>query len=170
MFVALDIQHSKRMRRVVLSAMTSPLQSFSTFSNKRHYFRQKLLNIKFGLILSAKYVWQVSHSKKNWMRCDQNIYCSSCKVHVILLRFYRILNFVVIFSKKNSYIKFYVNHSSGSRVAQCGQSGGRSDRHNEANSRFLQVWECAWYRCLFLWSVLLCHISCNHPTSGMIFM
>jgi len=35
-------------------------------------------------------------------------------------------------------IKFHVNPSSGSRVVPCGQTDGRTDRHDKANSRFSQ--------------------------------
>ena len=41
-FVALFIQHAKRMRRVVLSTAASPaLQYFSTLSQRRHDFRER---------------------------------------------------------------------------------------------------------------------------------
>jgi hypothetical protein len=43
------------------------------------------------------------------------------------------------FEKKNSNTKFHQNPSSGSRVVSC----GRTDRHDEANSRFSQFYECA---------------------------
>jgi len=47
-FVALVIQHAKRMRRVAWSSVATPaVHCFSTLSRNRHYFREKkLLNIK----------------------------------------------------------------------------------------------------------------------------
>jgi hypothetical protein len=43
------------------------------------------------------------------------------------------------FFEKYSNIKFHENPSSGSRVVPC----GRTDGHDEANSRFLQFRESA---------------------------
>jgi hypothetical protein len=43
-FVALVIQHAKRMRRVILTSVASPaLQHFSTLSHKRHDFRKSVV-------------------------------------------------------------------------------------------------------------------------------
>ena len=44
---------------------------------------------------------------------------------------------------KHSNIKFHENLSRWMRVVLCGRAGGRADRHDEANSRFLQVCERA---------------------------
>jgi len=45
--VALVLQHAKRMLRIILSYVAClALPYFSTWSHKRHDFRQKLLNIK----------------------------------------------------------------------------------------------------------------------------
>jgi len=38
-------------------------------------------------------------------------------------------------------IKLHENPSSDSLVAPCGQAGGQTDKHDEANSRFLQFSE-----------------------------
>ena len=43
----------------------------------------------------------------------------------------------VSFSKKHSNTKFHENPPSGRRVIPC----GRTDRRDEANSRFLQFWD-----------------------------
>ena len=62
------------------------LPCFSTLSHKQQDWGEKsLLNIKCVLIFSTTFVWNISHSKKNWARYDQNL--SSCKVPVILVRF-----------------------------------------------------------------------------------
>ena len=66
-FVALGIQHAKRMRRVILLSLTSPnLQHFSTLSYKRHDFRKKATEHKmcaFDFVIN--FVWNISHSKRN---------------------------------------------------------------------------------------------------------
>jgi hypothetical protein len=49
-----------------------------------------------------------------------------------------------IFRKKYSDIKFYENPSSGSELFHAdGRTDGRIDRHDGANSRFLQLYKRA---------------------------
>jgi hypothetical protein len=43
--------------------------------------------------------------------------------------------------EKHSNTKFHENLASGSRVVPCGQTDGRTDGHDESNSRFLQFCE-----------------------------
>jgi len=52
----------------------------------------------------------------------KNVYRSSCTVLFILVQFYRNLNFLYIFPKKSSNIKFHENLSSGSRVVLYGRT------------------------------------------------
>jgi len=48
-FVALSIQHSKRMRRMILSSVVSPaLPCVSTLSRKLHDFLEKVVELKCG--------------------------------------------------------------------------------------------------------------------------
>jgi hypothetical protein len=65
-----------------------------------------------------------------------SLHRSSCKVQVFLIRCYGNFSFVCRFIKKYSYTKFHENPSSGNRVVPCGQTDGRTDRHDEANSLF----------------------------------
>jgi hypothetical protein len=64
-----------------------------------------------------------------------NVQKSSCKVPVILVRFLIKLKFSPQIFEIYSNIKFHENSSSGSRVVPC----GRTDRHNEVNSRFFAI-------------------------------
>ena len=43
--------------------------------------------------------------------------------------------------ERYSNIKFHENPSPGSRVVPCGQTDGRTDGNDEANSRFSEFWE-----------------------------
>jgi hypothetical protein len=68
--VALVIQHTKRMCRIILSSVAcSALPYLFTLSHKWHDFRKRVTGHKMCvLISSATFVWNISHSKKNWVR------------------------------------------------------------------------------------------------------
>jgi len=91
------------------------------------------------LIFSTTFVWNISHSKKNWARCDQK--CIS--VFIYDARYYCLILLKLEFSRQffeiYSNIKRHENPTSGSRVVPYGQM----DRHDEANSRSSQFLESA---------------------------
>jgi hypothetical protein len=58
-----------------------------------------------------------------------------CLFHFIEIAFLR-----QIFEKPSN-VKFRENPSSGSRVVPCGRTDGKTDRHDEANSRSSQFCE-----------------------------
>jgi hypothetical protein len=69
-FVALDIQHEKRMRRITICGLSRSttlchITSYTIFEIK------KLLNMKCGFISSTTSVWNTSLSTKNWARYDK---------------------------------------------------------------------------------------------------
>ena len=57
----------------ILSSVVYPaLGSFSTLSHKRNDFRGKVIEYKICVfIFSITFIWNVSHSKRNWARYDQ---------------------------------------------------------------------------------------------------
>jgi len=65
--VILVTQHTKRMRRVMLSFVACLwLSQFSTLSNKQHHFRNKVIDHKVYVLVSSKtFVRKISNSKKN---------------------------------------------------------------------------------------------------------
>ena len=95
-------------------------------------FEKKVVDLKMSvLIFSTTFVQKISHFKKNLA-----IYChkcakSSCNISVIIID--ETFNFHDRFSKTSSNIKFHHNPFFGRRVP-C----GRTDEHDEANSRFSQ--------------------------------
>jgi len=53
------------------------------------------------------------------------------------------LKFYLQIFEKYSNIKFHKNPSSDNRVVACGQTDGRTDKHDEANSRCSQFFDSA---------------------------
>jgi len=68
-FLALGIQHSNRMDRILLSSVVfTALSYFSTISHKCHSFQNEILNMKFVFGFCAKFALNISNSKKNTAR------------------------------------------------------------------------------------------------------
>jgi hypothetical protein len=139
-FVALGTQHAMRMRHTVICGLPPALQYFCTFSHKRHDFQKKVTEYKMCvLIFSTTFVWKIFNSKKKWATYDQK-----CKLVLMYSTLNSCPNLMKLemsrqIFKKYSNIKFYKNAPSGSRGVPC----GRTDRHDEANSSFLQFCERA---------------------------
>ena len=94
---------------------------------------------------STNYVWKISPSEKNWTRYDKNVNWSSCKVPSILNIFWWNFNFQDKFSKNTQILNFMklrpVGQSCYMRTDE--RRGRRTDRHDEANSRFSLFCESA---------------------------
>ena len=112
----------------VFSYVVCPaVQYFSTFSHKRQDFSQKVSEHKMCVfILPTTFIWNFFHYKKNWARCDKNVYCSSRKVTLFLPDFNETWIMLTDF-QKYSNIKFQENPCSGSRVVPCGKTDRRTD-------------------------------------------
>ena len=66
--------------------------------------------------------------RRNERDMIKNVYWSSCKVSVILVRFSRNLVSLNRFKKNDTNIKFHENPSIGSRSVPCGRTDGQTDR------------------------------------------
>jgi hypothetical protein len=63
------IQIASSLHCVILSFVADlPGPYFSTLSHKRHNFEKTILNIMCVLIFFTTFVWNISHSKKNFVR------------------------------------------------------------------------------------------------------
>ena len=76
---------------------------FFTLSHKRHDFVKAVGHEMCVSIFSTTFVWNISHSEKNWASYDQNVYWSLCKVLVFLVRFKWKLNCLDRLSKILKY-------------------------------------------------------------------
>jgi hypothetical protein len=102
--VALVIQHAKCMCHI-MSSVTCPALPHYLINDT--LFEKEVLEYKIcALIFSTANVWSISHSKKNWVRCDHKCVWSSCKVPVVLVRFYWSLYFCNRFLKNTKISNF----------------------------------------------------------------
>ena len=78
--VALVIQRSMRMRRVIVSSVACPaLQYFSTLSDKRHDFRERLIEHKMCVLTSLQLLSETFVIlKRNEGNITINVYRFSC--------------------------------------------------------------------------------------------
>jgi len=75
---------------------------FSTLSHKRHDFREKVTEHKMCfLIFSTTFVWNISHSKKNWARYDKKC---------ILVFIYGTLYFSTLSHKRHDFRGKVIEH------------------------------------------------------------
>jgi hypothetical protein len=102
-----------------------------TFSGKSLLYINCVFRFSLQLLFETFFIL-----RRNERDMIENVYWSSCNVTFILLRFQLNLNFCRQIFEKYSNIKFHENPSSGNRVVPCGWTDGRTDRREEANSRF----------------------------------
>jgi hypothetical protein len=123
---------------------------FFTLSHKRHEFQENVIEHKMWVLIFATTFVFLSQTflilrrikrdnVRNLHRCSRKVPVDSCQILIIV-------DFSGQAVKKSLNIKFHENPSSESRVLQCGrtdkqtqtetQTDGRTDRHDEASSRF----------------------------------
>jgi len=138
-YIALVIQHAMRMFCIVICGLSS-LQYFSTFSHKRHDFRNKnLLSTKCVFWFSLQRLYEAFFILRRIKRgMIKNAYCSSCTIPVILVQLLWNVNFVDRLSANNQISNFMKICPVGPELFH---AGGRTDRHDDANSRFSQFCE-----------------------------
>ena len=113
-----------------------PVKLYSIFP---HYLMNSTIKktvIKCTLILSTTFVETYLILRRNEQDMIKNVYWSSCKVFVILVRFYCTLNFLDTFSE-NTQISNFMKMSSGRQVVPCRQIDMMKLRvtfHNFANA------------------------------------
>jgi hypothetical protein len=116
------------------------LPYFSTLSHISHdFWGEKILDIKCVFLFPLELLYKTFLILS---RIHHVIVINVEDLHVkypLFLSHLMKLEFSRQISQKNSNIKFDQNPSSGSEVVPC----GRTDTHNEADSRLSQFWACA---------------------------
>ena len=133
MFVDLGIQRAIRMRNIDIRGLSGSkifihiIPQTTIFKKKKwNKIKKKLLNTKCVLIFSTTFVWNISHSKKNWARWSKTYIGLHVKYPLLLSHFYETWIFSKYFGKCRN-IKFYENQSTGSQVISCGRTVGPTD-------------------------------------------
>ena len=86
--VALRIQHAMSMSRTVICGQTGAAIFFHIISLTARLKKKKVIEHQMCVLnFSETFVWNISHSKKNWARYDKNVHWFSCKVPKILVGF-----------------------------------------------------------------------------------
>jgi hypothetical protein len=140
-FVALNVQHTIRMRHIFLCRLPVSAVSF-TLSHKWHAFLGGE-GVAAGSYRTwkkrdflHKFDWNISHSKKNWVRYNKKCILVLFKAPVILVKFKWNVNFLDILSKNTQIPNFMkirpvrteLFHADGGTD---GWTVGQTDRHDE---------------------------------------
>ena len=140
-FVALGMQYPMRMRHVISGMPGS--QNFSTLPHKRHELKKKkLLNIKCVIWFSPQLLFETFLIQRRTGRDIIKMYTSlRVKCLLFLSDFNETWAFSTDFQK---VLKYNIEWKSVQWEPSCYTwTGVRTDRHDEANSRFSQFCERA---------------------------
>jgi hypothetical protein len=132
--VALVIQHARHMCRIVPSSVAClALPYFFTLPGKWHRVWKKVIEHKmFVLISSATFIWNFLNLHRIQQDIIINIFLSSCKGPIILVRLQWILNFLDSILKNPQVVKFNENPLLGAKLFHAHKWIHRqTDRHTD---------------------------------------
>ena len=127
--VVLVMQHAMRVRSIILSSMAClAVPYFCTFSHKTTRSSEKRSVTQNAYLNFFLQIWPVTFLilRRIWRDITINVRRSSCKVPVILVRFWLSLKFLESFELCTD-INFHENQSNGSRVVPCRRTNRRTD-------------------------------------------
>jgi len=76
MFAAFGIQHVIRMPQIVICSLLRSIAFFHIISQTAQFSKKKknVIECKMCVLISSTtFVWNISHSKKNWARYDKKM-------------------------------------------------------------------------------------------------
>jgi len=124
------------MRHIFICGQPHTIIFFHIISHTAGFSKKKkwTQNVCFDFLY--KFVWNISHFLQKLARYDKNLYRSSRKVPVSLVRFKWYLNFLDRFSINSVISKF---KKSVQWEPNCSTlTEGQTDKHDEANRHFSQ--------------------------------
>ena len=106
----LTVLHEKRMRRCILSSVACPPVQYIWM------ITEELMSLKNVFVYSLQLLSETFPILRRIKHCVINVYRSSCKVPIILVEWYLILNFLDGFLKHRLIRKFIKIRSVGSEL------------------------------------------------------
>jgi len=133
------IQYGMRMRHIVICGLPRSTIFFPHYLINGTFFEKTLLNIqcvfRFSLQLLSETFFILRRTERDMII---NVYWSSCKVPVILVRFQCSLNFLHGFSKNTQIPNLMKIRPVGAKLFHADR---QTDRRDKSNSRFSQFWQ-----------------------------
>ena len=128
------------MIRIILSSVVClAVHFFSTLSHKKaRFWGENVIAHEMCRFFSTTFVWNISHSKKNWASFSWLYVGLHMKYPLFLSDFNKTWIFSADFRKM--FLYFMKIRSVRTKLFQ---TDGRTDRYDEVNNRFPQICECA---------------------------